>query len=188
MVCILIFYALIYTGCTTTPLLVQDSTYPALIAQAAGRDFPPEYSEPYYKITFLAYRPGTLIDGKKSLGGHASVSIERSGVFGFYPSKPGKFATKRGILKFSIDYPATQDYTDFLVDKNTKDKILELIAEWENNPPRFTLLSNDCVSFIYRVCDIVGLKYHPFRFLPTNAVRDIGKLNDHYRVYNRVVQ
>ncbi|GHV50933.1 hypothetical protein AGMMS49579_05340 [Spirochaetia bacterium] len=157
-------------GCTTTPLLVRGNNYS-------------EYSGQYYKISFFAYGPGTPVEGKKSIAGHASVSIDRDGVYGFYPSKPQRFATKKGVLKYSREYPITQDYTDFLVDEDTKNKIVELINEWENNPPPFIVSISDCVKFIYRVCDIMGLNYHPLTLLPKNAVRDIRNLNNHYRIY-----
>jgi hypothetical protein len=139
--------------------------------------------ERYYKITFLAYGSGTLVDGKKSLAGHASVSIERNGVWGFYPSVPGKLITKKGKLSYQTEYPRTQEYVDFFVDEQTMNAIWALIRRWKDDPPYFVIPVNDCVSFIYRVCDIIGLRYNPFVLFPTEAIRNIRESNSQNAIY-----
>jgi hypothetical protein len=141
--------------------------------------------EERYTITLLAYSGGTIVDkkGSKSLAGHASISVNRAGVWGFYPSTPGKLITKRGLLQYSTEFPRTQEYVNFMVDASIMNKISELLLQWENNPPYFAIPFNDCVSFIYRVCDIIGLKYNPLLLLPIDAIRYIGHHNDQYHIY-----
>jgi hypothetical protein len=151
----------------------------------AGQSSPVSVQEDerYYKITVLAYGRGTLVDGKKSKAGHASVSIERNGVWGFYPSTPGKLITRKGKLSYKTEYPRTQEYADFFVCEQIMRNIGALIHQWENDPPYFAIPANDCVSFIYRVCDIIGLRYNPFALFPTSAIRDIRNLNKQHAVY-----
>jgi hypothetical protein len=149
----------------------------------AGRSNPVQADEGYSKITFLAYGAGTLVDGKKSKAGHASVSIERSGVWGFYPSTPGRFITMKGKLSYKTEYPRTQEYADFFVDEQIIHNIWTLIHQWEDDPPYFAVPANDCVSFVYRVCDIIGLRYNPFALFPTRAIRDIRNFNSQRVVY-----
>ena len=162
----------VYTGCsTTTPRLFKDHAYLQL-------------TEKCYKITFLAYGAGTpLVEGKKSIAGHASLSIERAGTWGFYPSTPGKMLTAQGVLKYSSEYPITQEYADFFIDEKTMDKISAFIAVWEKDPPVFSIPFNDCVTFIYRICDIIGLRYNRFMLFPADAICEIRNLNDQYRIY-----
>jgi hypothetical protein len=133
-----------------------------------------------HTITFLAYTGGTLVDdkGTKSIAGHASISINRMGVWGFYPDIPGKLATKRGLLKYSDEYPRTQEYADFMIDALTMNNISELLLRWENDTPHFAIPFNDCVSFIFRVCDVIGLKYNPLVLLPVDAIRSIRQYNE----------
>lgn len=168
-----VFFIFVYsfTGCKSTSPLVQQNEY-----QRTG--------EQYYTITFLAYSPGTVIGKENSIAGHASLSIDRNGVWGFYPDSPGKIATKQGILKYSADsYPRMQEYVDFIVDRQIMDKIQELIRQWEMNPPYYAIIANDCVSFIYRVCDIIGLTYNPLALFPVDAIYGIRNHNDRYRIY-----
>jgi hypothetical protein len=144
----------------------------------------PEISEPYYKISFYGYPRGTLVEnGKKSLAGHASISIDRLGVWGFYPDKVGRPISKEGLLKYSEEYPRPQDYADFYVDENIMREIQELITEWETNPPTFIIPANDCVSFVYRICDIIGLKYNHLTIIPIKAIREIRNRNDQNKFY-----
>ncbi|GHU26172.1 hypothetical protein FACS1894172_14660 [Spirochaetia bacterium] len=167
----LVFCPMVFwVSCASSSLLLQN-------------DDNSEQSEQTYKISFLAYGPGTPVGETRSIAGHASLSIDGPGVYGFYPDIPGKLISKQGQLKYSTEYPINQLYTDFLVSENTRNKILELIAKWENTPPPFILPANDCVSFIYRVCDVIGLKYDPFILLPTNAIRAIRIFNVHDKVY-----
>ncbi|GHT79937.1 hypothetical protein FACS1894130_10140 [Spirochaetia bacterium] len=155
-----------WVSCASSPLLRQND----------------DNSEQTYKISFLAYGPGTSLGETRSITGHASLSIGGPGVYGFYP-KPGKLISKQGQLKYSTEYPRNQVYADFLVSENTRNKILELITKWENTPPPFSIPENDCVSFIYRVCDVIGLKYDPLVLLPTNAIRTIRIFNNQDRIY-----
>ncbi|GHV73872.1 hypothetical protein AGMMS49940_11740 [Spirochaetia bacterium] len=159
-----------WVSCASSPLLLQN-------------DENSEQSEQTYKISFLAYGPGTSLGETRSIAGHASLSIGGPGVYGFYPNIPGKLISKQGQLKYSTEYPLNQVHTDFLVSENTRNKILELLTEWENTPPPFSIPANDCVSFIYRVCDVIGLKYDPLVLLPKNAIRTIRIFNNHDRVY-----
>ncbi|MDR1894118.1 MAG: hypothetical protein LBQ61_05410, partial [Spirochaetales bacterium] len=146
----------------------------------------PDVPEQYYRISFFAYAPGTLIEhGKTSIAGHASFSIDRAGVWGFYPDKEGKLITKNGELKYSEDYPKTQEYADFFVDENIMREIMELIEEWERNPPVFIIAVNDCVSFIYRICDIIRLQYNHFTLIPITAIREIRSRNNQNEFYTR---
>ncbi|MDR0409126.1 MAG: hypothetical protein LBH18_01825 [Spirochaetaceae bacterium] len=162
---------------TILPALLFNSCATSGLATLAPED------ERYYKITFLAYGSGTLVEGKKSIAGHASVSIERNGIWGFYPSTPGKLITKKGRLSYETEYPRTQEYVDFFVDEQTMNNIWLLIHQWENNPPYFAIPVNDCVGFIYRVCNTMGLRYNPFALLPTSAIRDIRNLNSRRATY-----
>ncbi|GMO43374.1 MAG: hypothetical protein Ta2F_18820 [Termitinemataceae bacterium] len=130
----------------------------------------------YHKISFYAYPPRTLIDGKKSLAGHVSLSIDRSGVWGFYPTTQGKLITKKGVVKYFAEYPLNQDYADFFVDEKTKNKLVEFIDKWKNDPPPFIIPLNDCVNFVRRACDIIGVK-HSRALMPMKAVRDIRDRN-----------
>jgi hypothetical protein len=148
-----------------------------------GQSNPVLEDERYYKITFLAYGMGTLVDGKKSKAGHASVSIERDGVWGFYPSAPGRPITKKGKLSYKTEYPRTQEYADFFVDEQIMNNIWMLIHQWEDDPPYFAIPANDCVGFVYRVCDIIGLRYNPFALFPKSAIRDIRNFNNQYAIY-----
>jgi hypothetical protein len=137
-----------------------------------------------YKITFMAFTAGTLVDkGEKSTADHASISIDSSGVWGFYPSTQGKLITNQGVLKYNDEYPRAQEYADFFVDARIMGQIREVIAEWEANPPAYIILVNDCVNFLYRICDIIGLQYNNLTFSPTMAVREIRNRNDQNKLY-----
>lgn len=145
--------------------------------------FPEETPGVYAKVAFLAYGRGTEISGKKSIAGHASVVIDDADIWGFYPSVAGKFFTAQGVLKKNSEHPEIHEYVDFTVDQTLIDEIRKLIQSWELNPPAFVIPLQDCVHFIYQVCDIIGLKYNRFALLPTKAVQSIRKLNDTNRVY-----
>ncbi|GHV76592.1 hypothetical protein AGMMS49942_14130 [Spirochaetia bacterium] len=135
-------------------------------------------SEGHHKVMFLAYARGTPVENnKKSIAGHASIAIEGSGIWGFYPTTPGMPITKRGVLQHNTVYPIIHEYAEFFVDEDRLNKIKELIAKWENNPPPFVVPFSDCVTFINRVCDIIGLKYNHLAVMPTTAVRRIRLLN-----------
>jgi hypothetical protein len=135
------------------------------------------------KIAFLAYGAGTEINGKKSLAGHASVAIDNTDTWGFYPSTAGRFFTRRGLMRKNAEHPEIHEYVDFTVDDSLMDEIQALIRKWEQDPPSFAIPIQDCVSFIHRICDIIGLKYNPFALVPTRAVRSIRRLNDTGHVY-----
>lgn len=143
--------------------------------------------EYYHTVMFLAYYGGTVIDekGTKSITGHASISINREGVWGFYPDPPGRLASGRGQLKYSAHYPREQEYVEFTIDADILADIQALITEWENSPPFFAIPVNDCVSFIYYVAECIGLRYNSFALLPVSAVRSIRDNNDQTRVYRR---
>lgn len=144
----------------------------------------PDVSEGYHQISFMAYTGGTeLGNGKKSIAGHASISIDRSGVWGFYPSIEGRPITKKGILKYSSEYPRAQEYADFFVDTHIMRKIQEVITDWKTNPPSFVIPINDCNSFLYQICDIIGLRYNRLALLPVWTVRDIRSRNDQNKIY-----
>lgn len=145
--------------------------------------YPDETPGAYAKVAFLAYGGGTEIKGKKSIAGHASVVIDDADIWGFFPSAAGKLFTAQGVLKKDSDHPEIHEYVDFTVDQTLMDEIRNLIRSWEMDPPAFIIPLQDCVHFIYRVCDIIGLKYNRFALLPTTAVRSIRKLNDTNRVY-----
>jgi hypothetical protein len=128
---------------------------------------------------FIAYGAGTPVENnKKSLAGHASIAIAGLGIWGFYPTKPGRPITAPGILKYNAEYPIIHEYVEFFIDEGRLTKIKELITKWENDPPAFVIPFNDCVIFLYRVCDIIGLKYAPLAVMPVSAVRKIRLLND----------
>jgi hypothetical protein len=145
--------------------------------------FPDEELGAYAKVAFLAYGRGTEISGKKSIAGHASVAIDDTDIWGFYPSIAGKFFTRQGVLKKNSEHPEIHEYVDFTVDQTLMNEIRKLIQSWEQDPPAFVIPLRDCVHFIYQVCDIIGLKYNRFALLPTRAVRSIRKFNDTNRVY-----
>jgi hypothetical protein len=140
-------------------------------------------STTYYKVAFLAYNPGTEISGKKSIAGHASILIDDTDIWGFYPSTQGKIFTRQGALKKNTEHPEIHEYVDFTVDNTIMDEIRELINKWEQKPPSFAIPVQDCVSFIYRICDIIGLRYNRLSLIPSKAVRSIRKFNDQDRVY-----
>ncbi|GMO38865.1 MAG: hypothetical protein Ta2B_18320 [Termitinemataceae bacterium] len=162
------------TSCASVPYSLQDAPY-------LPRDA--EYSQIPYEhhiLTILAYAPGTkLNNGITSIAGHISVSIDNNGIWGFYPSIDGSPITIVGELKYYdySDFPEKIEYLDFIIDKDTKQKIEELIAEWAGNPPMFIIPFNDCVVFVYRVCDIAGIRYNSFKVIPINALREIHRLN-----------
>jgi hypothetical protein len=163
-----IIFVFIFTGCASTAPILRT----------------PDVSGEYYQVTFMAYSSGTInSSGQKSYSGHAAVSIDRTGAWGFYPSREGKPITARGLLKYSDRYPRTQEYADFFVDAHIMGEIRELIARWEADPPAFILPASDCVSFIDRICDIIGLRYNRLAVLPVWAVRDIRSSNDQNTVY-----
>jgi hypothetical protein len=166
-------------------VLVLTTLLALLLSSCAtvGQSNPVLEDEGYYKITFLAYGTGTLVDGKKSKAGHASISIERNGVWGFYPGTPGKLITRKGKLLYKTEYPRTQEYADFFVDEQIMHNIWALIHQWEDDPPYFAIPANDCVSFVYRICDIIGLRYNPFALFPVSAIRDIRDFNSQHAVY-----
>ena len=143
--------------------------------------------EAYHTLVFLAYYSGTPIDekGSKSFTGHASISINRTGVWGFYPNPKGKLASKRGQLVYSAVYPREQEYAEFTVDAGVLADVEALIAEWEAAPPFFAIPFNDCVSFVHRVCERAGLRYNPFALLPVSAIQSIRDSNDHTRIYKK---
>jgi hypothetical protein len=164
--CIFICCIGLYTSCAGVPeaLVIPSGEYQ-------------ELPEGYHKVMFLAYGRGTFVDNEKSIAGHASIAIEGAGAWGFYPSKGQRLYTRRGVLRYTTGYPITQEYAEFFVDEGIVDKLRELIAKWENNPPYFLIPSMDCVTFINLACDIIGLKYNHFIAVPTSAVREIRRLN-----------
>jgi hypothetical protein len=115
---IIFFLFIAHSGCRTSP------------PQTSATEEFREYSGEYYKISFLSYDRGTLIEGKRSLAGHASIAIDDSDIWGFYPSIRGRFITKTGLLKFSTDYPEIHDSVSFFVDTYILDDIMDLIDEW----------------------------------------------------------
>jgi hypothetical protein len=162
----------LYTSCAGVPeaLVVPPGEYQ-------------EVPEGYHKVMFLAYGRGTFVDNEKSIAGHASIAIEGSGAWGFYPTTGQRLFTRRGVLRHSAGYPITQEYVEFTVADGIVDKLRELIAKWENDPPPFIIPVMDCVTFVYRACDIIGLRYNHFSVVPISAVRKIGRLNDRSRLY-----
>jgi hypothetical protein len=171
----------LFTGCASS---LPNIRTPEHSAGATGQGSPPDSSGQYYKISFFAYNRGTVVDkGKKSIAGHASISIDRMGTWGFHPAKDGRPITKNGILKYSEEYPRTQEYADFLVDENVMHKIKDLITEWKTNPPPYIIPLNDCVSFIYRICDVIRIRYNHLALLPIRAVREIRGMNDQNKLY-----
>jgi hypothetical protein len=140
-----------------------------------------------YTVTFLAYYSGTVIDekGAQSITGHASLSINREGVWGFYPDPLGKIVSRRGQVKYSAVYPREQEYAVFTVDEGVLAEIQALIKDWEQSPPFFAIPLNDCVSFVFRVCDVIGLKYNPLALFPVSAIRSIRNNNDQTQVYTK---
>ena len=102
---------------------------------------------------------------------------------GGYPSAPGKPITRKGNLSYKTEYPRTQEYADFFVDEQIMNNIWMLIHQWEDDPPYFAIPVNDCVSFVYRVCAIMGLRYNPFALFPASAIRDICNVNSRYAIY-----
>jgi hypothetical protein len=154
------------------------------VSQTVQYDFlQDETSGPYFKIAFLAYGRGTEIKGKKSLAGHASIVIDDVDIWGFYPSIDGKLFTRRGELRKNSEHPEIHEYVDFTIDDALMDEIRALIRKWELDPPPFFIPVRDCVTFIYRVCDIIGLRYNQLALIPTRAIRSIRRLNDADRVY-----
>lgn len=154
------------------------------VSQTVQYDFvQDEIPGQHAKISFLAYGRGTEISGKKSIAGHASVVIDGTDIWGFYPSTAGKFFTRRGVMKKNSEHPEIHEHVDFTVDDTLMEEIRALIRTWELDPPPFAIPIQDCVSFIHRICDIIGLRYNPFALIPTRAVRSIRKLNDTDRVY-----
>jgi hypothetical protein len=154
------------------------------VSQTVQYDFlQDENSGPYFKIAFLAYGGGTEIKGKKSIAGHASVVIDDADIWGFYPDTDGRFFTRKGNLRKNSEHPEIHGYVDFTSDNVLMDEIRALIRKWELDPPPFAIPVQDCVSFIYRICDIIGLRYNHFALIPTRAVRSIRRLNEPYRVY-----
>jgi hypothetical protein len=183
----LVIFLLSISSCASVPASASASASAVAAVPVSNVS---QTNEEHYTITVLAYTGGTLVDdkGTKSIAGHASISINRTGVWGFYPGTPGKLVTRRGLLKYSAEYPRTQEYADFIVDAAVMDKISELLLQWENDTPCFVIPFNDCVSFIYRVCDIIGLKYNSLILLPIDAIRYIGRRNDQYHIYKAAVE
>jgi hypothetical protein len=72
---------------------------------------------------------------------------------------------------------------DFFVDEQIMNDIWALIHQWEDDPPYFAIPVNDCVSFIYRVCDVIGLYYDPFALFPAKAIRSIRYFNSQDTIY-----
>jgi hypothetical protein len=167
---IIFLLAFILFTCKTDPQAVQTSELE-------------EFPEPYYKVTFLAYDRGTEIEGKKSIAGHASVAVDDADIWGFYPEQRGWFITKRGMLIRASDQPEIHESVAVFVDVHVMGEIRALINEWETAPPIFAIPFMDCVTFVYRVCDIIGLKYDHMAIWPTRAVRSIGRLNNRGRIY-----
>ncbi|MDR0877429.1 MAG: hypothetical protein LBN21_05205, partial [Treponema sp.] len=73
--------------------------------------------------------------------------------------------------------PYQQELAEFDIDENTYAELLVFIDEWEHNPPVYFVPANDCVTFVYRVCKIAGIKYNSFALFPTSAIREIRRLN-----------
>jgi hypothetical protein len=86
-------------------------------------------------------------------------------------------------MKKNSEHPEIHEYVDFTIDDILMDEIRALIRKWELDPPPFAIPVQDCVGFIYRICDIIGLRYNPLALIPTRAVRSIRKLNDSDHVY-----
>ena len=131
-----------------------------------------------YRLTLMAYNSGTEVGKGRSVAGHASISLDRNGVWGFYPETEGRILTLNGRLEFSSEYPVTQEFVEFIVDKETRDEIGRFINRWSSDPPWFSVPFNDCVGFMYKICDIAGIRYNPLVLLPVRAIRTIRKMND----------
>jgi hypothetical protein len=169
----LVFFLLFTNiGCETVSLPAYQSYF-----------VPEDSLDSYSKVAFLAYERGTEIKGKKSIAGHASVVIDDTEIWGFYPSIEGRFFTARGLLKKNSEHPEVHEYVDFTVDRSLMDEIRTLIRQWEEDPPAFIIPLQDCVHFVYRICDIIGLRYNRFALIPTTAVKSIRQLNDSNQVY-----
>jgi hypothetical protein len=129
----------------------------------------------------MAYGRGVVeITGRKSIAGHATITIDYLDVWGFWPTKPGRPFTKTGLLRhtnYADEYPLQQESVEFNIDEASYMQILNLVDEWEHKPPAFFVPANDCVSFINRVCEIMSIKHNPFALLPTSAIREIRRLN-----------
>jgi hypothetical protein len=121
------------------------------------------------------------ITGKRSIAGHTSISLDRHGVWGFWPNIPNQLITDPGLLRYTeyADvYPLQQDIIEFTIDETAYAQILKLIDEWYYKPPVYIVPFIDCVTFINLVCKIAGIKYNPLALFPMNAIQEIRWLNE----------
>jgi hypothetical protein len=113
----------------------------------------------------------------------ASISIDRNGVWGFYPEKRGAVFSKRGVLKYRDQYHSSEEYVEFIVSGEKKQKIQQLIDDWVERPPHFAIPASDCVTFVHKVCKIIGVRFNYFAILPVDAVLSLRRMNDQGKIY-----
>jgi len=135
------------------------------------------------EVTFYAYPAKTVVNGVSSTAGHAFVSIKDLGTFGFYPSQHGKPVTSSGG-QLNLDdqlIPFAQSSATFCIDENTRGEISALINNMRLDPPAYLVGLKDCVSFIYRIVDLINaggtnrIVYKSTTVIPINAVDELAK-------------
>jgi len=116
------------------------------------------------RITFYAFGPGFWgAVGSGAVGdkdtGHASFELEGYGMFGFGPN--GSWYGKTGKVSDDGGYRsrATLTFTTTLTSAQAS-AVRRVADQWRSNPPIYNLGQNDCVSFVMRIADAAGLKYH----------------------------
>jgi len=142
------------------------------------------------RITFYAYGPGffrTLINGPDNVG-HASFKLEGYGMWGFGPAD-GKVIGGRGIVN---DDSWARSIAEILFTTNIsseKARAVRFIADqWRSNPPNYNITTNDCVSFVMRIADEAGLRYHwATTQSPRAFVESLQQNNNDQQRYDRTM-
>jgi hypothetical protein len=151
-------------------------------------------------ITFYAYGPGD-----HSKAGHAFLKISRefgwkpnpplpkelesTTVFGFYPAREppsplrafceGKLCSDSKNLEEHRGADGSLVTNSFTISPTACVEAWKTISKWARNPPGYRLMYNDCINFVYKVADEIGLVhdsfFYNFTLIPTAAVRSIHR-------------
>jgi len=117
------------------------------------------------RITFYAFGPGFWgVVGSGAVAkkdtGHASFELEGYGMYGFGPASDNWFGGPGRVSEDSrYRSQATLTFTTTLTSAQAS-AVRRVADQWRSNPPTYNLGSTDCVSFVMRIADTAGLKYH----------------------------
>jgi len=127
-------------------------------------------TDKYYTITFYAWGSGSdnCIGGKSDFG-HAFVDIPEIGTVGY-----------GGIVTDHTDKVRCARYqVSINVNETSLRKAQYKYWQWQNSPPAYELMQNDCTTFTMDIADAAGI-YYGFRWLiqsPAGFLKELKTYN-----------